>query len=145
MCTFTCNNRESCTKYAEFILTLYKFCRKCILSNEHWQNGKSSIVLTTCKVIFDCITTNLNFAFFCFLAARDQSSDQGITHCLLYAMAGVFNNFKKNKGPNMIGQRANEDLWTRTGTFVNKPQRGWLHGEEKVKAGGICYGVRVSL
>ncbi len=44
----------------------------------------------------------------------------------------------------MVGQRANEELWTRTGTFVNKPQRGWLHAEEKVKAGGICYGVRVS-
>ena len=60
-------------------------------------------------------------------------------------MAGVFNNFKKNKGPNVVGQRASEELWTRTGTFVNKPTRGWLHTEEKVKAGGICYGVRVSV
>ncbi|XP_072038195.1 SHC-transforming protein 1-like isoform X2 [Amphiura filiformis] len=73
---------------------------------------------------------------------RENNLDQGLTHYLLYAMAGVFNNFKKNKGPNMVGQRANEELWTRTGTFVNKPQRGWLHTEEKVKAGGICYGVR---
>ncbi|XP_038067068.1 SHC-transforming protein 1-like [Patiria miniata] len=51
------------------------------------------------------------------------------------------NHFKKNKGPNTVGQRSNEELWTRTGTFVNKPQKGWLHSEEKVKQGGVCYGV----
>ncbi|XP_030832173.1 SHC-transforming protein 1 isoform X1 [Strongylocentrotus purpuratus] len=58
-------------------------------------------------------------------------------------MAGVMSHFKKNKGPNMVGQRSNEELWTRTGTFINKPTRGWLHIEEELKDhGGVCYGVR---
>ncbi|XP_033634439.1 SHC-transforming protein 1-like [Asterias rubens] len=52
------------------------------------------------------------------------------------------NHFKKNKGPNTVGQRPNEELWTRTGTFVNKPNKGWLHSEEMVKKGGVCYGVK---
>ena len=55
----------------------------------------------------------------------------------------IMNHFKKNKGPNTVGQRPNEELWTRTGTFVNKPQKGWLHTEERVKQGGVCYGVTV--
>lgn len=58
-------------------------------------------------------------------------------------MAGIIPKFKK--GPNTVGQRTSDDLWTRTGTFINKPVHGWLHPEEKLKHGGICYGVRVSL
>ncbi|XP_071965465.1 SHC-transforming protein 1-like isoform X3 [Antedon mediterranea] len=49
--------------------------------------------------------------------------------------------FKKNKGPGMIG-RKNDDLWTKTGTFINKPNRGWIHPDDRIKVGGICYGVR---
>ncbi|XP_071844245.1 SHC-transforming protein 1-like isoform X2 [Apostichopus japonicus] len=56
-------------------------------------------------------------------------------------MAGILPKFNK-KGPNTVGQRTNDDLWTRTGTFINKPVHGWLHPEEKLKHGGICYGVR---
>ncbi|KAJ8029495.1 SHC-transforming protein 1 [Holothuria leucospilota] len=56
-------------------------------------------------------------------------------------MAGIIPNFRK-KGPNTVGQRTNDELWTRTGTFINKPVHGWLHPEEKLKHGGICYGVR---
>ncbi|KAJ8029509.1 SHC-transforming protein 1 [Holothuria leucospilota] len=57
-------------------------------------------------------------------------------------MAGIIPNFRK-KGPNTVGQRTNDELWTRTGTFINKPVHGWLHPEEKLKHGGICYGVRI--
>ena len=61
-------------------------------------------------------------------------------------MAGVMSHFKKNKGPNVVGQRSNEELWTRTGTFINKPTRGWLHIEDELKEhGGVCYGVRVGI
>ncbi|XP_072166863.1 SHC-transforming protein 1-like [Diadema setosum] len=57
-------------------------------------------------------------------------------------MSGVMSHFKKNKGPNVVGHRSNEELWTRTGTFINKPTRGWLHVEDELKDGGVCYGVR---
>ncbi|XP_033124171.1 SHC-transforming protein 1-like isoform X2 [Anneissia japonica] len=53
-------------------------------------------------------------------------------------MAGFL---KNNKGPGKIG-RKNDDLWTKTGTFINKPNRGWIHPDERLKVGGICYGVR---
>ena len=33
--------------------------------------------------------------------------------------------------------------WTKTGSFMNKPERGWLHSEESLREGGVCYAVRV--
>ena len=36
--------------------------------------------------------------------------------------------------------------WSASGSFVNKPAKGWLHPDEQLKpSAGICYGVRVSL
>lgn len=33
--------------------------------------------------------------------------------------------------------------WSRTGTFLHKPERGWIHPDEQLAAkAGICYGVR---
>lgn len=32
--------------------------------------------------------------------------------------------------------------WTKTGSFMNKPRRGWLHAEDSMKEGGVCYAVR---
>lgn len=35
--------------------------------------------------------------------------------------------------------------WTNTGSFVNKPSKGWLHPNEQLHPGaGVCYRVRVS-
>ena len=35
--------------------------------------------------------------------------------------------------------------WSASGSFVNKPAKGWLHPDEQLKpSAGICYGVRVS-
>ena len=35
--------------------------------------------------------------------------------------------------------------WSMTGSFMNKPLRGWLHPDEQLAAdAGVCYGVRVS-
>lgn len=33
--------------------------------------------------------------------------------------------------------------WGRNGSFVAKPTRGWLHADEQLIEGGVCYGVRV--
>ncbi len=35
--------------------------------------------------------------------------------------------------------------WNNTGSFINKPSRGWLHPDEHLAPDvGVCYGVRVS-
>lgn len=41
------------------------------------------------------------------------------------------------------GQLGGEE-WTRHGSFVNKPTRGWLHPNDKVMGPGVTYLVRVS-
>ena len=36
--------------------------------------------------------------------------------------------------------------WTHSGSFINKPSRGWLHPDEQLRVdAGVSYGVRVSL
>ncbi|XP_043541095.1 SHC-transforming protein 1-like, partial [Chiloscyllium plagiosum] len=43
------------------------------------------------------------------------------------------------------GGQLGGDEWTRHGSFVNKPSRGWLHPDDKVMGSGVPYLVRVSL
>lgn len=54
-------------------------------------------------------------------------------------MAYFSDKFKKRSGkPSMSGD------WSKTGTFLHKPERGWIHPDEQLAAdAGICYGVRV--
>ncbi|XP_066275017.1 SHC-transforming protein 1-like isoform X2 [Branchiostoma lanceolatum] len=60
-------------------------------------------------------------------------------HPTLAAMAGVINKLRnKNKPP--ITQQA--PGWTSSGSFINKPTRGWLHNDDTLKDGGVCYGVK---
>ncbi|KAL2084199.1 hypothetical protein ACEWY4_019717 [Coilia grayii] len=40
------------------------------------------------------------------------------------------------------GGQLGGDEWTRHGSFVNKPQRGWLHADNVVSTTGVCYKVR---
>ncbi|KAL4228070.1 SHC (Src y 2 domain containing) transforming protein [Mactra antiquata] len=54
-------------------------------------------------------------------------------------MASVVDMFKKKnaKGSNMSTE------WSKSGTFLHKPERGWIHPDEQLAtAAGICYGVR---
>lgn len=54
-------------------------------------------------------------------------------------MASVVDKFKKRnaKSSNMSGE------WSKTGTFLHKPERGWIHPDEQLASdAGICYGVR---
>ncbi|GCC45560.1 hypothetical protein chiPu_0029617 [Chiloscyllium punctatum] len=43
------------------------------------------------------------------------------------------------------GGQLGGDEWTRHGSFVNKPSRGWLHPDDQVMGSGVSYLVRVSL
>lgn len=42
---------------------------------------------------------------------------------------------------------ANKADWSSTGSFMNKPNRGWLHPDDHLArtSGGVCYGVRVGI
>lgn len=44
----------------------------------------------------------------------------------------------------MEGGQLGGDEWTRHGSFVNKPTRGWLHSDNVVSTTGVSYSVRVS-
>lgn len=44
----------------------------------------------------------------------------------------------------MEGGQLGGDEWTRHGSFVNKPTRGWLHSDSVVSTTGVSYSVRVS-
>lgn len=40
-------------------------------------------------------------------------------------------------------QESNASNWTNTGTFINKPPRGWIHPDDQLSPdNGVCYGVR---
>lgn len=45
----------------------------------------------------------------------------------------------------MEGGQLGGDEWTRHGSFVNKPTRGWLHSDSVVTTAGVSYSVRVSV
>ena len=47
----------------------------------------------------------------------------------------------------MFGKKKPSDPsaeWTKTGSFVHKPNRGWLHSDNSLMEGGVCYAVKVS-
>lgn len=45
----------------------------------------------------------------------------------------------------MFGKKKPSDPsaeWTKTGSFVHKPSRGWLHTDNSLMEGGVCYAVK---
>ena len=55
-------------------------------------------------------------------------------------MAGMVDRLRKKSK----GGTPQKD-WTNSGSFINKPSRGWLHPDEQLAPDvGVCYGVRVS-
>ncbi|KAK2559131.1 SHC-transforming protein 1 [Acropora cervicornis] len=45
----------------------------------------------------------------------------------------------------MFGKKKTSDSageWTKTGTFLHKPSRGWLHSDNSLQEGGVCYAVK---
>lgn len=56
-------------------------------------------------------------------------------------MASVVDKLKKRHGK---GGSNMSTEWSRSGTFLHKPERGWIHPDEQLTSeAGICYGVRV--
>ena len=54
-------------------------------------------------------------------------------------MAGIVERFKKKTRSDSPRD------WNTSGSFMNKPQRGWLHPDEQLNPeAGVVYGVRVS-
>ena len=52
-------------------------------------------------------------------------------------MASAADKIRKKNKP------GNRD-WSDSGSFINKPAKGWLHPDEQLAVNaGICYGVRV--
>ena len=47
---------------------------------------------------------------------------------------------RKNK--KLVGEGENNE-WRKSGSFVNKPQRGWLHPDNSVMGPGVVYSVQV--
>jgi len=54
------------------------------------------------------------------------------------------NKLSCGKKTRVEGGQLGGDEWTRHGSFVNKPTRGWLHPDDKVMGPGVSYHVRVS-
>ncbi|NWS78588.1 SHC1 protein, partial [Crotophaga sulcirostris] len=52
------------------------------------------------------------------------------------------NKLSCGKKTRVEGGQLGGDEWTRHGSFVNKPTRGWLHPDEKVMGPGVSYHVR---
>ena len=58
----------------------------------------------------------------------------------IHKMAGMVDRLRKKSK----GGTPQKD-WTNSGSFINKPSRGWLHPDEQLAPDvGVCYGVRVS-
>ena len=52
-----------------------------------------------------------------------------------------------NTNKEMFGKKKTSDSageWTKTGSFLHKPSRGWLHSDNSLQEGGVCYAVKVS-
>ena len=32
--------------------------------------------------------------------------------------------------------------WSKAGSFVRKPEKGWLHSAQAIKDGGVCYALK---
>ena len=56
-------------------------------------------------------------------------------------MAGVIDKLRKKND-----KKSSADEWSKTGTLMKKPTRGWLHPDEQLAPSiGVCYGVRVGV
>ncbi|NXU37781.1 SHC1 protein, partial [Drymodes brunneopygia] len=69
--------------------------------------------------------------------AASPSSVRPVTVC-----SQDMNKLSCGKKTRVEGGQLGGDEWTRHGSFVNKPTRGWLHPDEKVMGSGVSYHVR---
>ncbi|NXM34528.1 SHC1 protein, partial [Oxyruncus cristatus] len=69
--------------------------------------------------------------------AGSSSSARPVTVC-----SQDMNKLSCGKKTRVEGGQLGGDEWTRHGSFVNKPTRGWLHPDDKVMGPGVSYHVR---
>ncbi|XP_014116379.1 PREDICTED: SHC-transforming protein 1 isoform X2 [Pseudopodoces humilis] len=69
--------------------------------------------------------------------AASPSSVRPVTVC-----SQDMNKLSCGKKTRVEGGQLGGDEWTRHGSFVNKPTRGWLHPDDKVMGSGVSYHVR---
>ncbi|NXJ18235.1 SHC1 protein, partial [Dicrurus megarhynchus] len=70
-------------------------------------------------------------------AAASPGSARPVTVC-----SQDMNKLSCGKKTRVEGGQLGGDEWTRHGSFVNKPTRGWLHPDDKVMGSGVSYHVR---
>lgn len=71
--------------------------------------------------------------------AADGSPDSGTTFTVF---SQDMNKLSCGRKARVEGGQLAGDEWTRHGSFVNKPTRGWLHPDDKVMGPGVSYLVR---
>ncbi|NXG17994.1 SHC1 protein, partial [Grallaria varia] len=69
--------------------------------------------------------------------AASSGSTRPVTVC-----SQDMNKLSCGKKTRVEGGQLGGDEWTRHGSFVNKPTRGWLHPDDKVMGPGVSYHVR---
>ncbi|XP_032568859.1 SHC-transforming protein 1 isoform X2 [Chiroxiphia lanceolata] len=69
--------------------------------------------------------------------AASSGSARPVTVC-----SQDMNKLSCGKKTRVEGGQLGGDEWTRHGSFVNKPTRGWLHPDDKVMGPGVSYHVR---
>ncbi|NXC07312.1 SHC1 protein, partial [Orthonyx spaldingii] len=69
--------------------------------------------------------------------AASSGSARPVTVC-----SQDMNKLSCGKKTRVEGGQLGGDEWTRHGSFVNKPTRGWLHPDDKVMGSGVSYHVR---
>ncbi|NXR64864.1 SHC1 protein, partial [Rhadina sibilatrix] len=70
-------------------------------------------------------------------SAASSGSVRPVTVC-----SQDMNKLSCGKKTRVEGGQLGGDEWTRHGSFVNKPTRGWLHPDDKVMGSGVSYHVR---
>ncbi|NWU84419.1 SHC1 protein, partial [Onychorhynchus coronatus] len=70
-------------------------------------------------------------------SAASAGSARPVTVC-----SQDMNKLSCGKKTRVEGGQLGGDEWTRHGSFVNKPTRGWLHPDDKVMGPGVSYHVR---
>nr|XP_033779796.1 SHC-transforming protein 1 isoform X2 [Geotrypetes seraphini] len=72
-------------------------------------------------------------------ATASSSPDSGTT---ITVFSQDMNKLSCGKKTRVEGGQLGGDEWTRHGSFVNKPTRGWLHQDDRVMGPGVTYLVR---
>ena len=64
--------------------------------------------------------------------------------CMIFVQMSTWTIFFSRMDKHKKGKKQPSE-WSKTGSFMHKPDRGWIHPDAQIKPdAGVCYGVRVS-